>query len=304
MELRQVEYVVAAVDHGGFTRAAEAIPVSQPSLSAGIRALERELGVALFARVGRGVRLTAAGEAFVPSARALLREADTAREAVAAVAGLHAGHLDLVALPTLAVEPLVDLLGPFRRTHPGVQVRASDPADVSDALDAVRTGRCEVGLVELPAADDLVEVPLGRQEVLAVQPPTADRHGRVTRRRLPVRDLAGHPTVATPPGTSMRGLVDDALEEAGVRPAIGVETAHREALLPLVLAGAGTAFLPEPMAMRATEAGAVVSRLDPPVVRTVGLIHRRGALSPAAHAFVELSRHASTPVTDRPAGRQ
>ncbi|MEO9224217.1 MAG: LysR family transcriptional regulator [Acidimicrobiales bacterium] len=287
MELRQVAYVVAAVDHGGFTRAAACIPVSQPSLSAGIRSLERELGVDLFARIGRGVRLTAAGEAFLGPARQILRDADTATEAVAAVAGLHAGHLDIVALPTLAIEPLVDLLATFHEAHPEVRVRVTDPQSAGDASAAVRTGAAEIGLVELPAGADLVEVALSDQEVLAVQPPESDhRRGRVATRRLPVRRLAGAAFVATPPGTSMRALIDEALDTAGVAADVAVETAHREALLPLVMAGAGTAFLPEPMARRAAEAGAVVSKLDPPIVRSVGLVHRSGPLSPAAAAFV------------------
>jgi LysR family carnitine catabolism transcriptional activator len=291
MELRQVEYVVAAVDHGGFTRAAEAIPVSQPSLSVGIRGLERELGAALFERIGRTVQLTAAGEAFLGPARQLLRDADTARQAVASVAGLRSGHLDLVALPTLAVDPLVELLGRFRAKHPGIVVRVTDPEDGADAPTTVRSGSCELGLVELPLTTaDLAEVPLLDQEVCAVQPPgTDDQRGRVTHGRLPVARLADRPMVATPAGTSMRRLVDDALARAGVEPSIAVETAHRETLLPLVLAGAGTAFLPEPLAIRATEAGAVVSRLDPPVVRSIGLVHRHGPLSPAAAAFVAIA---------------
>jgi DNA-binding transcriptional LysR family regulator len=134
----------------------------------------------------------------------------------------------------------------------------------------------------------LVEQRLLDQEVYAVQPPDAGDHGRVARRRLPVASLADLPIVTTPMGTSMRGLIDDALEHAGLAPNIAVETAHREALLPLVLAGAGTAFLPEPMARRATDAGAVVSRLEPAVVRTVGLVYRPGPVSPAAAAFLAL----------------
>src|SRR5947209_4254395 len=106
MDLRQLEYVVGIVDHGGFTRAADALHVSQPSLSHGIRTLERELGVDLFHRLGRQVVLTAAGEAIVDPARHVLRQIDTMRASVAAVKGTTAGRLDLVSLPTLAVDPL------------------------------------------------------------------------------------------------------------------------------------------------------------------------------------------------------
>src|SRR5262245_43503460 len=103
MELHQLRYALAVVDNGTFTAAAAACFVAQPSLSHAIRSLERELGVELFQRVGRRVRLTAAGEAFVAPAREVLRSLDTLRSDVDAVTGLVAGYLDLVALPTLAV---------------------------------------------------------------------------------------------------------------------------------------------------------------------------------------------------------
>src|SRR6266436_7205210 len=93
MELRQIQYAVAVIDHGGFTRAAAALYVSQPSLSQGVANLEAELGTPLFRRVGRRVVLTAAGEAFQEPARQLLRDARTIREIVGAVAGLQAGRL-------------------------------------------------------------------------------------------------------------------------------------------------------------------------------------------------------------------
>ena len=91
MELRQIEYVVGAIDHGGFTRAARALHVTQPALSEGIARLEAELGVALFDRVGRRVMISAAGEAFLEPARRLLRDRSVLAASVAAVIGLDAG---------------------------------------------------------------------------------------------------------------------------------------------------------------------------------------------------------------------
>src|SRR4051812_50094563 len=100
MELRQLEYVVAVVDHGTFTRAAAAVHVAQPSLSQGIRALEAELGVELFHRVGRRALLAPAGAAFVGPARQTLRDAAIARGAADAGRGLRAGRPDIAPLPT------------------------------------------------------------------------------------------------------------------------------------------------------------------------------------------------------------
>src|SRR3954469_8111258 len=105
MELHQLRYALAVVDHGTFTAAAAACFVAQPSLSHAIGKLEAELGVELFHRVGRHITVSAAGEAFVSGAREVLRSLDTVQADVAAVAGAVAGRLDLVALPTLAVDP-------------------------------------------------------------------------------------------------------------------------------------------------------------------------------------------------------
>jgi LysR family carnitine catabolism transcriptional activator len=287
LEIRQIEYVVAVVDHGGFTRAAEALFVAQPSLSQGIRTLERELGVELFRRVGRRALLTAAGEAFLGPARQLLRDAAVIRASAAAVAGVAAGHLDLVALPTLAAEPLARLIGAFRVAHPSVTVRVAEPEAADEIVEMVRSGRCDLGLAELPVSgDDLESIPLLHQEIVAVCPPGTPLPRGGT---LQVAKLGDMALVTTPPGTSTRRLVQQALASAHVEPVVAVETGQREAILPLVLAGAGTTFLPEAPAREAAARGAVVVRMSPPLRRTVGFVHRRGPISPAARAFMEIA---------------
>lgn len=114
MERRQLEYFLAVIDAGGFTAAAAAQHVSQPGLSHAIKTLERELGAALFHRLPRGARLTAAGEVLAESARRIVRETEIARARVADVAGVVIGRLDLVALPGLLVAPLA-VHPPLRR---------------------------------------------------------------------------------------------------------------------------------------------------------------------------------------------
>ncbi len=288
MDLRQATYVVAVVDEGTFTAAAASIPVSQPALSQAVAALERELGTPLFHRLGRRVQLTAAGEAFVEPARRMLRDAEVARAAVIDVAGLTSGRLDLVALPTLVVEPLVDLVGRFRRSHPGVAVRIAEPDDAAAVADLVRTGACELGLGDAVERQPGIEVDrLGIQELLVVLPPGS----LVDTDRLPAARLAEYPLITTPHGTSTRQLLAAALARrgGGTEPLLGVVTEHREAIVPLVLAGAGAALLPEPIARQAAARGAVVVPLAQRVERPVLLVRRSGPLSPAARAFRALA---------------
>jgi len=285
MDLRRLGLFLAVVDEGGVTRAAEANFVSQPSVSQAVRELERELGVALFHRVGRGVLLTAAGEALVEPARQALRDVETGRAAVAAVAGLRGGRLDLGALSTLAVDPLAPLVGEFRRRHPGVAIALADPDDGSALAGLVASGECEIGFTVAPDAHrGLVARRVTAQDLLAVLPPGS----RVSGRGLTVAELAAHPIVATPRATITRRQLDDAFAAAGVTPDVAVVTAQREAILPLVLAGAGATLLPRPLAEQAAVLGAVVAPMRPALHREVHLLHREGPLSPAAAAFLAL----------------
>lgn len=297
MELRQIEYVLAVLDEGSFTAAAAAAGVTQPSLSEAIRRLEAELGVRLFDRVGRSVGVTDAGGAFEGPARRLVRERAALLAAVGAVAALDVGTLDLVALPTLAVDPLAPLVGRLRTDHPGIVVHLAEPEGSQALEQMVADGRSELGLTELPARNaDLVEIRLARQEIVAVCPPGT---ALPVPGRLPVAHLAGMPLVATPPGTSTRDLVERALASAAVAPVVAVETSQREVIAPLVLSGAGTCFLPSALADTVGAQGAVVARLVPPLTRTIGLVHRASPLTPAARALVELARGSREPTRRR-----
>ena len=136
MELRQLAHFVAVAEELHFTRAASRVHVVQSSLSASVRALEREVGAPLFVRDSRHVMLTQAGRALLPAARRALIAADEGRDAVAGVRGVLRGQLHVGAIQTLGVIDLPALLAGFRRAHPGVTVRLSH--DAAPALASVR----------------------------------------------------------------------------------------------------------------------------------------------------------------------
>ena len=302
MDFRQLSYVVGVVDHGGFTRAAEALGVSQPTLSQGVQSLEAELGVVVFHRVGRRVVLTSAGEALMGPARQALRDAATIRAATSDVAGLRSGRLDVVCLPTLAVDPVARLVGDFRRQHPGIAVRLADPDEARSVTDRVRDGSSEIGITELPLeGEDLQAHRLDVQDYVAVLFPQSGAE-RVNG-RISLRALARQPLITTPSGTSTRRVLDEAFATAGLKPVVSVETDHREAIGPLVASGAGVSLLPRAVAAGAVRSGAVLREVTPRVRREIGLIHRRTPLSPPAQAFVELVGGAAPP-TARPRPRR
>jgi DNA-binding transcriptional LysR family regulator len=286
MDERRLQYFLAVVDEGSVTGAAEKLRVAQPSLSQSLRALESELGVQLFHRVGRGLRLSPAGEALIGPARQIQRAIDEARHVITGVLELRTGRLQVAALATLAVDPMASLIGRFRARYPGVEVQVLEPESADQVSALVRDAACELGAAHLPVPQDqLVAEPLGEQELRFVLPPRTP----ADERPIGPRELAGTPFVVSPPGTSTRMLLEQALAAVGVTPQIAVQTAAREAIIPLVLAGAGAALLPATLAMEAQRRGATVRSARPPITRTVGLIHRHGPLSPAAGAFLALA---------------
>ena len=294
MDLRQVEYVVAIVDHGGFTRAAAALHVAQPSLSQGVRKLETELGAPLFVRRGRSVELSPAGEAFLGPARRLLRVATQAAEEVSAHAQVTRGRLDLVSLPTLVADPLAGLIGRYRLAHPDVVLRVAEPATATSVLELLRDGRCEVGITEWgPVGPGLTAIGIGDQELVAVFPPGAVASPGPGTLRLSLDRFAEVPLVLGPRGTSVRELVEAAFARAGVEPRVVVETAQREAIVPLVVAGAGASILPEALAAAALRWGATTVRTEPPITRSLAVVHPAADLSPAADRFLQLVDRAS-----------
>jgi DNA-binding transcriptional LysR family regulator len=290
MDERRLRYFITVVDEGSVTRAAQRLRIAQPSLSQALRAFESELGVQLFHRVGRGLRLSSAGEALLGPARQILRTIDEARDAISGVLELQKGLLEIAALATLAVDPMATLIGRFRARHPGVEVRVIEPESADGVRALVRDGACELGAAHLPLRDQqLAAHPLGEQELLFVLPPNAASDDE---RPLGARELADTPLVVSPPGTSTRILLEQALTRVGATPTIAVQTAAREAIVPLVLAGAGAALLPAPLAREAQRRGATVRSARPKITRTVGLVHRRSALTPAAAAFTALATNA------------
>jgi len=290
VDVRRLEYFLAVVDHGGVVKAAAAIPVAQPSLSRAIRTLERELGAELFDRGGRRLRLTPVGSALIAPARQMLADAAAARDAVRDVSRLAGGWLDIVALPTLAMDPLAELAGRFRRRYPEVGIRVRAPKDFNDLFQTVRSGGCELGLTVMAApARGLVLHPLPRQMFDLVEPSEGTPKSPSGQGQVSRADLAPLAWITTPSGRSTRRLLERALRSVGAEPEIAVETDAAETFVPLVLAGAGVALLPRSMAEEAADRGARVRAIDPPIWREIALVCRPGELSPPAAAFLEIA---------------
>src|SRR4051794_29159594 len=149
MTLQQLQYFLAAVEHGSFSAAAEQLRLAQPSLSEQIRRLEAELGSPLFSRGGRGLELTEAGRRLRPHAERVLAGLEEARTSVRQISDVVGGTLSFGTFGNAPYYLLSDLVQDFKLRHPGVHVRLTG-LNSSTVADAVREGRLEAGLIVLP----------------------------------------------------------------------------------------------------------------------------------------------------------
>lgn len=291
MEFRQAEHFLAVVEHGGVVRAAAALHLAQPSLSQSIRVLEREMGTPLFHRVGRGLVPTPVGAALVDPARQLLRDVATAQASVAELSGLHGGHVDLGATAGPSESPLPELIGELRLAYPSVSVHLSEFESEADVARAVRDGSVELGFGYLDTADTaertafrLESHQLQTDELcVALRQETAD----ALPDPLPFELLPDLPVIAVTSGALGRVTIEAALRRASRRTKLGVVTAHRQAVVPLVAAGAGMAWTTASVVDNSGESGVVPRAMEPPVLVDLAIMHRPGVLSPAARALLE-----------------
>jgi DNA-binding transcriptional LysR family regulator len=290
MTLQQLTYFLAAAEHGSFSRAARALYLAQPSLSEQVRSLEAELGVALFARAGRGVVLTEAGRAFRPEAERVLAALDAAREAVVDVRELRGGTLSIGMFGTASGFLLSRLVADFRGRHPGVSLRLVGQ-NSSEVAEDVRRGRLEAALVVLPVDDEGLEVrPARREEVVYVS-----RDPEHVREPITIEQLAEAPLILYDArygwSDPTRSQLHERAQRAGVQIEPVIEIEDMEAALELTASGLGDTLAPRAaLAHRRRYRSLGAVSFAEPLYDTFAFIARRGApVSPAARAFLELA---------------
>ncbi len=281
MELHQLRYLRAIVRHGSVTAAAGVEHVSQPSVSRQVGLLERELGVALFHRVGRGVVPTEAAHQLADLADRLFDELAATTSAITARDESAPATLRICATETVADHLVPPALAPILKRFPNVSASVEMLGTV-DAVARVLEGEFDLAVVVLPISDSRLEVtPLFREEVLLAVPGD-DPSGTAS---LP-EALARNDLLLSMRGLGLRAQVDAEASATDIHVASRVEMRSQRALLAMVAAGAGAAFVP---AISATAAGpgVTIHRLDPALHREIGWVRRKGRhLPPAASAFL------------------
>lgn len=287
MEMIEIEAFLAVARTGQFTRAALLLHLSQPAVSRRIETLERELGTRLFDRIPQGVRLTAAGEAFLPHAERIGAAAGDGLRAVRELDDRVAGRVALALVGTLASTALPRRLRAFRERFPDVHVTIR--TDRSDGVSqSVRQGEADMGLRYFTdPSPGLVSVPFGEEELVVVCAPDSP-----LATSCPVRpeDLAGQPWVSYPVGAAASGepfarLLRRQLGLVGLEPEPVIEIDSLTAQKRLIEAGFGVGLLPMSAIEEELRLGALTILPVPELTATVPIIaiHRReGSLSAAA----------------------
>jgi DNA-binding transcriptional LysR family regulator len=290
MDLRRLEIFAKVAELGSFSRAAEALFLTQPTISEHVRSLEDELGVQLLDRLGRGATPTRAGQLLLGYARRMLALSREAHQALERFQGRMSGEL-VVGGSTIPGEYVLPaLIGQFKGKYPDISISLHIGSS-RQVSEWVEEGRVEVGVVGArPAARTLEAKELMPDELVVV---VAATHPWATRRVTTLADLQKEPMVVRERGSGSRDAVEHALQEAGISPAslrlVG-EMGSTQAVKQAVRAGVGIALISKRAVEDECRAGllACVKVKDLRIARAFHLVtHRDRTRSPLAEAFVE-----------------
>lgn len=291
MLLQQLTTFCRVAEEESFTRAADLLNLSQPAVTRQVAALERDLGVVLIERSGRGFHLTPAGEVVYGYAREVVAMVGRCRDAVASLSDPERGLVAIACVTTVGLFTLPSLILDYRRRYPDVRIRVWSGR--SDAvLDRLLNGAADLGLTSAPIMHRQLEsIPLFNDPVIPVAAPSLARD---LPNPLPLSILADLDMILFQAPSRFRTLVDSALEQAGVYARVAMEFDSHEAVRTAVMLGYGVALVPREAVTDELASGALVHlRVEhlPPIMRTTSLVLRRrdpGRLGAVAN-FVRLT---------------
>lgn len=302
MELRHLRYFLAVADTRSFTRAAERLHVTQPTLSHQIKQLESMVGTVLFDRSTKEVELTAAGRLFKPYCERILKEIESSALAISELEGLMRGILRMAVFHSFSHSMLPQIMSEFALRYPGVHVitRLVPRLDMERELI-----NAELDMAVAYAAgdnDQIVAEPLFEEELVAV---VGSKCAQAGRKSMPMRELAGLPLVLLTPEFGARQFVDRFFSETGQHPHVVLEMNAIDPIL-ATTRNSGLATVLSAGAILDTSGLQIVRLTDPAPKRMVGILWRRnGHRSAAALRMAEMIRAAYRPKEKRaPRGKR
>ncbi|HEX4155099.1 MAG TPA: LysR family transcriptional regulator [Acidobacteriaceae bacterium] len=306
MEFHQLRYVCAVAETGSFSRAAEHCEIAQPSLSQQVLKLERDLGAKLFDRLGRSVRLTEAGRAFMPHARSILKQMEAARSSVAEKQADRRGSVTAGVIPTIAPYLMPGYIASFAKKYPDAKLRVVEEM-TPILIECLRDLSLDLAILALPLRHkDLEFFPIRTEPLFAVLPKD---HPRAAARSLSLKDLRGEAFVMLRDGHCFRDLSLATCTHARVTPNIAFESGQFSSLFGMVAAGVGVSLVPQ-MAIDRSAACRYVRLSDARANRTIVAAVLRGrSFNRVQQAFISgiqpraQRRRPSNPPAHTQAGR-
>lgn len=284
MEISQLRYMYAVSQYGSFTRAAEHLYVTQPTLSQQIRRLEEEIGLPLFRRTTRSVELTDAGRAVLERVTPLLRCYDELQEQIGRLRDDIAGRRT-VRLGVLATFSHLDILDTIQRFQAQDQTLSVQlHIQMSNVLlDMLRDGRLDAAIANIAPEQAQALGPGAAVRVFARDVICAvlhSSHPLAGRERLTLPELAAEPLVMLSGGSSIRRRMEQAFRQAGLAPAVAWECPEIHSLIGLLRSNAGVSFLSSRVAGQYAQPPLVIVPLAPPVGTQTAVVYWKN--SPAA----------------------
>ncbi len=285
MELHQLEYVRAVAKYQNFTRAAEEINVSQSSLSQQINKLENELGVRLFERTTRRVKLTPAGVDFVKHANNVLQELEEANRHIQEYLTVERGHIDLGVFPPLGTFNLTSLIADFQKTFPGVKLSFHE-AECEDLVGMLTESKINLAFLSEYETDAVDFYNLMVDEVALI---VNAFHPLAVQQSVSLSQLANENFIVPYQTSGICKSFEAACNEAGFNPNVVYYCSHIDTNVGLVQANLGVGVLSYQTALR-HESEVKVLRIVPPVIRKISLAAPKNVkYSPAVSVFIKFA---------------
>lgn len=287
MEFHQLRYFLAVARSGSFVRAAEEEGVAQPSLSQQIKKLESEIGFPLFDRLGRSIKLTHYGEALLPHAEAVLRQAAEARKSLDALNRPDAGKLVVGAIPTILPYALVEPVAAFQREHPLVDLHLTERT-TENLIEGLRSGEIDLAVLALPIRHpEIVCADLFREAILVALP--EGHAAAASGSPVPISVLRGERMLLLREGHCLRDQVLTVCSRHRVQFEHAFESDHLTSILAMVASGFGASLVPETATRHAS--GCALLPTQPATIRRVGYAKAAGHHStPLQKRFIQWLR--------------
>lgn len=272
MELQQLRYVCAIAETGSFSRAAARCHVAQPSLSQQVLKLEEELGARLFDRMGRSLRITEAGQSFLPHARSILQETEAARNEVHGQQQEGRGTVVLGAIPTIAPYLVPQIAASFIRQQPHATLKVLEETTPL-LVEALQNYSVDIALLSLPLKQkDLEWAALKTEPIYAAVP---KKHPHARAETISLRDLRDEPFLMLRDSHCFRDVAMGICRRVRMQPQISFESGQFNSLLGMVAAGMGISVVPE-MALDPNAGCAYIRVADAQAERTIVATWLRG----------------------------